>query len=143
MPVKIIKSAGGLANITFGITDPTSDPPNSNIYETGINISKFQVRYYPEVNERWKNYAGDTVVRAVDINFSRDIAIEGEYVGGLQGIMALALGTAVTFANKTNEWNSPAIMGAIFLDEITVNKARGAWKTITARFSANPWLAAP
>jgi len=141
MPLKIIKTAGGLNQITYGITNPLSDPPNQPIIEVGINISRFQVRYYPEVNERFKDEYGSTMIRSVSQHFSREVSLEGEFVGGASGVMALTLGTSATFANGSPEF-LPCGIGALYVDDITVNRRRRGWKTISARLSGNPFLGA-
>jgi hypothetical protein len=106
--------------------------------EAGIVVRKFQVRYYPEVDERFKNASGETFLRSVSKTFSRDIACEGEFAKAGVGIMLFTVGMALSFANNVNVFTP--IGGTMLLDDATTNADRHGWYSISIRASCNPLL---
>lgn len=105
--------------------------------EVGLAIRRFSTRYFPEVNERLQNNAGETIARALSDKFSREVSWEGETTG-TTGLMAATLGTAMTFANDTNDFGDGS--GKLLLDEATVTQERGGWRSVSGRASSNPQL---
>ena len=106
--------------------------------EAGIICKKFQVRYYPEVNERFKNAAGETFLRSVSSHFSRDISVEGEYARGGYGILGFTVAAALAFSNNVNIFGPNG--GTILLDDATTNADRNGWYSVSIRASCNPLL---
>ena len=102
--------------------------------ETGINISRFVVRYYPEVDVTFPNIVGNTAWRAVSQKLSRTVECEGEIKDGT-GIMAFTVGVVTAFANKTNYFPTE-IGGSLFLDEATVTASRKGWLTVNVKATA-------
>lgn len=105
--------------------------------ETGINIRRFQVRYFPEVDIRHQNLAGETFLRSVSSRFSREVVCEGE-IKGTTGIMDFTLGIACVFANIVSDFGPSG--GSFLLDDATVSQERRGWKSVAVRASANPLL---
>jgi hypothetical protein len=108
--------------------------------ETGIAIRRFQTRYYPQINERLEDNAGECIARAVSDRFSRDITVEGEITGPGTGIMAFTLGTACTVANDVNDYGGAATVGRLLMDEGTITQERAGWRSVSCRLSSNPYL---
>jgi hypothetical protein len=107
--------------------------------EVGINISRMQVRFFPEVDERIKNASGETVIRSVSTYFSREITCEGELTNNSVGIIALTLGAACLF-NTGDQYAFTPYGGTFLLDEATVTSERRGWRSVSVRASSNPWL---
>jgi hypothetical protein len=99
-----------------------------------INVRRFEVRYFPEINERLPDNFGETIARGQSDKFSRDITCEGETLGAA----VLALVTAITFANDVDDFGDGS--GLIILDDATVLQERAGWRSLTARASSNPGL---
>jgi hypothetical protein len=99
-----------------------------------INIRRFEVRYFPEINEKLPDNFGETIARGVSDQFSRDITCEGETLGAA----VLALATAITFANDVDDFGDGS--GLILLDEATVSQERAGWRSLSAKASSNPGL---
>jgi hypothetical protein len=107
------------------------------VQETGINVRKFVVRYFPQTNERFKNMFGHTIVRSVSLIFSREIIVEGEISKLTGGIMSFTLGMALAFANSRN-WFTPVGAQTILLDDATVSMGRDEWVSVSIRASSDP-----
>lgn len=111
--------------------------------ETGISIRRWAVRYYPEINEKLPDNAGQIIARAVADVASREVTIEGE-VTGTGGIMNLFFAAAVAYVFQNDlQWGTvgpgqPPITGFIILDEVTETQERAAWRSINMRVSSNP-----
>ncbi len=106
--------------------------------EVGIAIRRFTVRYFPEVNDRLQNNAGETIARALSDQFSREVTYEGETTGAT-GVMAFALAAACSFANDVADFGTG--VGRLLLDEATVTQERAGWRAVNGRCSSNPQLA--
>ena len=122
MPIIIRTKTTPLLTPAFGVTP-----------EIGISVSNLRVRYFPEVDQKFAGQTGDTVVRVLSSKFSRTIECEGE-ITGTTGVMAFLIGTALTFANSVSTFTPVA--GSIYLDEATVTRARGAWRTVSIKASS-------
>jgi hypothetical protein len=99
-----------------------------------INVRRFVVRYFPEINEKLPDNFGETIARGISDKFSRDITCEGETLGAA----TLALDTAITFANDVNDFGDGS--GLILLDDAEVTQERAGWRALVARASSNPGL---
>ena len=110
--------------------------------ETGIAARRFQVRYYPQVNERLEDNFGEIIARAISDKFSREITCEGEITGPGTGVLLFYCGSTVTFANVLNDFKDNAVnpVGRILMDEATVTQERAGWKSVSIRASVNPYL---
>jgi hypothetical protein len=121
-----------------GTITPTRGMPQSEI---GINVKRFQVRYFPEVDIRHGDVVGQTFLRSVSQQFSREISCEGEILGNT-GIMLFTLGVAIAspngFHNVLTDFGNGA--GNIFLDDAVVNYQRNGWASVAVRASSNPLL---
>jgi hypothetical protein len=127
MSLRIIKSAADPSTYFYGMPA-----------EAGIVVRRFQVRYYPEVDEKFKNASGETFLRSVSQKFSRDIACEGEYARAGIGITLFTLATALSFANNVAVFGP--VGGTILLDDATTNADRHGWFSVSIRASCNPLL---
>jgi hypothetical protein len=109
--------------------------------ETGINVKRFQVRYSPEVDVRHGDSVGQTFLRSVSQQFSREISCEGEITGNA-GIMIFTLGVAIAapngFHNVIGDFGNGA--GNVFLDDAVVTYQRNGWASVVVRASSNPLL---
>ena len=105
--------------------------------ETGINISSFSCRYFPEFDDKLPNKDGQTIIRARPDKFSREISISGE-VNGSTGLMALTLTAAATIANDVDTFDSLNISGDIWLDEATESQERNGFRSADFSLSADP-----
>jgi hypothetical protein len=105
--------------------------------EIGINVSRFMVRYYPEVNEVIPDLVGNTLWRVCSNNLSRDVQCEGEIVNNT-GLMILTVATALSFANDVLEF--PGSTGTFYMDEATVTESRNGWVSVSIRASAKGTL---
>jgi hypothetical protein len=99
-----------------------------------INIRRFEVRYFPEINEKLPDNFGETIAKGISDKFSRDITFEGETLGA----PVLALATALTFANDVDDLGDGS--GLILLDEATNTQERAGWRSLNGRASSNPGL---
>jgi hypothetical protein len=116
--------------------------------EVGIVVRRFQVTYFPEVNERIKDLSMQTFIRVQSQFFSRKIACDGEVrTTTVTGIMAFTLGVACAFANdvitfKDRGTNNQPInpRGTILLDEATETQDRNGWRFVSVRASSDPLL---
>jgi len=105
--------------------------------EVGIAIRRFTVRYFPEINERLQNNAGESIARALSDKFSREVTYEGETTGAT-GVMAFGLASACSFANDVGDFGDGS--GRLLLDECTVTQERAGWRSVNGRCSSNPQL---
>ncbi len=119
------------------VGSPTTVVRGIELDEIGIVARQFQVRYYPEVDQRFQNFVGETFLRSVSQKFSREVTCEGE-VRGTGGIMAFTLGVACTFANDVADFGPTG--GTLLLDEATITQTRGGWRSVSVRASSNPLL---
>lgn len=103
--------------------------------ETGINVSSFSVRYFPEFKDKLQNISGQTRGFAVPDKFSREITLQGE-VSGATGVMAATLTTALTLANDVAVFGDGT--GGVYMDEVTESQARGSWRAIDMKLSSDP-----
>src|SRR5947207_8488950 len=92
-----------------------------------INVRRFVVRYFPEVNEKLPDNFGETIARGISDKFSRDITFEGETLGAA----ILALAVAISFANDVDDFGDGS--GLILFDEGTVTQERGGWRSLNGR----------
>lgn len=102
--------------------------------EIGMNIRRFECRYYLAVNEKLQNNAGEPRARSMSDDWSRDITIEGEMIGPVP----YSIATACEVANDTDILGTGA--GDIFIDELADNQERGGWRSWTGRFSSDPLI---
>jgi hypothetical protein len=100
-------------------------------------VSRFEVRYSPEINERIHDNVGETRGRAISAKFSREVTIEGEVLGST-GVMAYALAAACVPANDCNVFGDGT--GTLFLDDATESQSRADWRKVTVKLSSNPGL---
>lgn len=105
--------------------------------ETGVNVTSFSCRYFPEINERLPDNLGETRGRARSTKFSRDVKVEAE-VTGATGLMAATLIAAVTFANDVATFGDGT--GMFLLDEVSESQGRAEWRKIDMSASSNPGL---
>lgn len=119
----------GALNATRGIA----------VAETGINVSRFVVRFFGYVNDRLNGITGEVVVRGVSQKFSREVTAEGE-VTGATGIIAFTLAAIVTFANSVTLFGGAGNAGIFLLDEATDTQERDAWHRVSVRASSDPLL---
>jgi hypothetical protein len=126
MAIEILKHEGTGAQLKFGLTE-----------QLGINISRFTVKYYPEINDTLPGVVGTTKWRVMSANLSRDVECEGEIMTNT-GVMAFTLGAVITFANSVTHFTGTA--GSFYLDEATVTATRGGWTTVSIKASAKATL---
>jgi hypothetical protein len=105
--------------------------------ETGINCESYEVRYFPEVNEKLAGIAGETIARAVSAKLSREFTIQGEVIGS-SGVMAFATGVACVPSGDKSTFGDGT--GSILFDEATETQARGSWRGVNIRLSSDPGL---
>lgn len=112
--------------------------------EIGVAIRRFQVRYFPETNERLQNNVGQTIARAITDAFSKEVTIEAEVtsVTTPAGIMTFTLATACSIANQYQVFKGPSgtSPGTLLLDEVTETQERAGWRSINMRLSSNPLI---
>ena len=111
--------------------------------EVGIAVRRFQVRYFPQINERLEDNVGEVIARAQSDKWSREITVEGEITAPGTGIMAFVLGTACVVANDVLDFGPTTptpIPGKILMDEGTVTQERAGWRNVSVRLSSNPYL---
>ncbi len=101
--------------------------------ESGFNVRRFDVRYFPEINERLPDNVGETIARGVSDDYSTDVTAEGETLGAI----SYPLGSAISFANDTDELGGG---GQILMDECTISQERAGWRSVNIRASSNPQL---
>lgn len=135
-----------MLRIVKASNDPGVYQRGVEIAELGIVVRRFIVRYFPEVDERFKETTGQTFVRVQSRFFSRQISVEGE-TKGTTGIMAFTLGTALGFANdditfkdRTDNGQPQNPRGTIILDDATESQDRQGWRSVSIRASSNPLL---
>jgi hypothetical protein len=109
------------------------------LVEAGINVRRFQVRYFPQINERLPDNFGENIARAQSNKFSREVTVEGEVVG-TTGIMAFTLGAACTVANDIADYGGAGTVGSLLMDEGTVTQERAGWRSVSTRLSSDPSL---
>jgi|SRR5215472_9193692 len=115
--------------------------------ELGVNVRRFETRYFLEVDVRTKDNVGQTFERSVSSQFSREIRMEGEVLGGIQNIGTLAwywflVGFALTMFNAP-PFSIPGyvtIQGAILVDNVVVTLDRSGWGSMVVQASSNPYL---
>ena len=100
-----------------------------------INVRRFEARYFPEVNEKLPDNAGETIAKALSAKFSREVTCEGESIGAVTHAMV----TVWTFANDVNDFGDGT--GGLYFDEATVSQERAGWRSCNIRVSSNPGLA--
>jgi len=106
--------------------------------ETGINVSSFKVRYYPEIDAKLAGITGETIIRGRSSDFSRDVSISGE-VTGSDGLMAVTLTSAVSVANDAATFGGAG--GGLYLQDVTETQTRGEnWRSIDMNLTSNPLL---
>lgn len=107
--------------------------------ETGISIRRWAVRYFPEINEKLPDNAGQIIARAIANKPSREITIEGE-VTGTTGVMNFAWAASITYAFQNDlQWGvNRDTTGFIIMDEVTETQERAGWRSINMRLSSNP-----
>jgi hypothetical protein len=127
MAIRIVKAAADPGLYRWGVTRD----------ETGINIKRWQVRYFPRVNERFPDQYGNVRVRSVSAYFSREILCEGEYVGA-GGVMSFTLGASLAFANWATTWGPAG--GSILLEDATYTEERDGWRWVSIRASSEPYV---
>jgi hypothetical protein len=105
--------------------------------EVGINISRFTVRYYPEVNENVVGIGGVTIWRVVSAKFSREIQCDGEILKNT-GVMLWTVASALTFQNFASDFIP--VGGTFYMDEATVTASRNGWLSVSIKASARATL---
>jgi len=100
-----------------------------------INVRRFEARYYPEINEKLPDNAGETIARGISSKYSRDVTCEGETIGS----QAHTINSAYTFANDVNDFGDGT--GGLYIEDATVTQGRAEWRAVTIRASSNPNLA--
>lgn len=109
--------------------------------EVGVNIRRISVRYFPESDERIKNFVGETFIRSVSQHFSREISADAEIKSGTPvGLMAFTLGASLAFANDVAVFATAVSSGNIILDEAAVLDDRGGWRSVSIKASSNPGI---
>lgn len=103
--------------------------------ETGINCESFEVRYFPEIDERLAGITGEAVVRAKSAKFSREVSYSGEY-NASGGVNAFTTVAACTFANDVADFGDGT--GTLLLDDCTVSQNRAGWRSVSGTASSNP-----
>jgi len=125
MAVSVIGT--GSSNFSYGIESA----------ETGINVSSFSCRYFPEFDDKLANKDGQTIVRARPAKFSREVSVSGE-VTGATGVMAFTLVAACTIANDDDVFGDGS--GSLVLDEATEGQERNGFRNVDITISADPEL---
>jgi hypothetical protein len=106
--------------------------------ETGINVSRFEVDYYPEVDEENKSNIGETNGAVISSVPSRDITIEGR-VTGTTGRMADTFTSAVTtIANDITTFGGT---GGVYLKRARETQSEADWRSATLNYRSRPGLA--
>lgn len=106
--------------------------------EPGISVKRFDVDYFPEVDEFLQNNLGESSGAVVSTTPSRDITIEGE-VTGTTGHMADVFTAAVTtIANDVATFGGS---GGIYLKRARETQERASWRAVTLDFKSRPGLA--
>ena len=130
MSLRIIKNNDDSGTYFYGVGQ-----------EAGIQTRRFQVKYFPEVNERWKNASGETFLRSVSQKFSREVLVEGEFQKAGIGVMLYTVGVAMIFANGVNQFiTTPPTTGTVLLDDASTSADRHGWFSVSIRGSSNPLL---
>jgi hypothetical protein len=105
--------------------------------EIGIAVKRFEVRYFPEVNDKLLNNAGETIARALSDKFSREIRVEGETTGAT-GVMSFAIAATCTLANDISDFGDGS--GRVLLDDATVTQERAGWRSVSLKLSSHPQM---
>lgn len=106
--------------------------------ETAVNLTRFSVRYFLEINTRLPDNKGETRGRARSDKFSREIDLEGELTAATGGPMSFTIAAACTLANDIDDFG--LAQGIVLLDEATMTQSRGEFRTVSMRLSSNPGL---
>lgn len=106
--------------------------------EPGINVTAFNVDYYPEVDEENKSNLGETNGAVISSVPSRDISIEGA-VTGATGRMADSFASAVTtIANDATTFGGS---GGIYLKRASEKQGQSEWRNVGLNYRSRPGLA--
>lgn len=135
--INILPNTSSWAAAQRGVERPT----------VGVNIRRFAVRYFVEVNEKLQGNTGEVVARAISDQAAREITVEGE-TASLTGVMAFTFGVALTanqvgaggLNNDISTWNSGGTTVLVIMDEVTETQERAGWRSINMRLSSNPQL---
>lgn len=106
--------------------------------EPGIGVKRFEVHYFPEVDEFHQNNLGETDGAVISTSPSRDITIEGE-VTGTTGHMSDVFTSAITII--ANDLTTFGGAGGVYMKKATEKQERAAWREVTLEFKARPSLA--
>ncbi len=106
--------------------------------EPGIAVKRFEVHYFPEVDEFHQNNLGETDGAVISTSPSRDITIEGE-VTGTTGHMSDVFTAAITIV--ANDVNTFGTGGGIYLKSARETQQRADWRAVTLDLKARPGLA--
>lgn len=106
--------------------------------ESGIAVTSFSVRYFPEVNEFHQNNLGESDGKVVSSVASREVTVAGE-VTGSGGVMSHTFIAACTLANDTTTFGSAT--GGLYLQEATESQERAGWRSVSLRYESHPLLA--
>lgn len=106
--------------------------------EPGIGVRRFEVNYFPEVDEFHQNNLGETDGAVISTSPSRDITIEGE-VTGTTGHMSDTFTAAIAIV--ANDVTTFGGAGGIYLKRARETQERASWRDVSLEFKSRPGLA--
>jgi len=106
--------------------------------EVGGFVRRYEVRYFPEINEKIQDNFGETKGKVVSTAMSREFTIEFE-VTGATGLMALTQLVDAT-SSIANDKTTFGGTGIILLEEATETQERAGWRSVHLRLSSNPGI---
>lgn len=119
------------------IGSATAQQRGVELPEPGISVKRFEVDYFPEVDEFRQNNLGESDGAVISTSPARDIVIEGE-VTGTTGHMSDTFTAAITIiANDVATFGGA---GGIYLKRAREVQARADWRSVTLDFKARPTL---
>lgn len=107
--------------------------------ETGINVQKFSVRYFPQFKRKVENFLGQNLGFVIPSQLTREVTFEG-HVTGNTGVMAVVWGTAYAFANDVGTFlaTATANSGGFYIDEITEDQEPNDCRKVSGKATSDP-----
>ncbi len=111
--------------------------------ETGLNATKFSVRYEPEFMVKTKNHQNQTTGRILPTVASRKISVDAEVLtSGAAGMMlaTFLVDQASHLANDVGDFGSP--VGIIMLNSADVEQTRDGLRSVRFELESDPLFTA-